>query len=132
METRVYLPNAAVTHAVLLVFVHGNGLTKSTFRSTIGKLFELHKESQSKSALHCLSLDLPGHGTSPYAGQTLDQFTKLSDFAVPLVDNVHTYVNQCATKFTSKILVAHSVGCQISLFAHKTLGFDRGMYVCLS
>ena len=111
-------------HSTLIVFVHGNGLCKSTYRQTIAHLFEINKYS---GALHCVSLDLPGHGTHEWAGQSLDHFTKLSDFAKPIEEKVNEYCKQ--ESFDRKILVAHSISCHMSLFAQKNLKFDKGWYL---
>lgn len=123
--------DSTATSHTLLVFVHGNGLCKSTFHATIQRLLVLNAPNL-KNGLHCIAFDLPGHGESPSAGQLLEEYTQISHFAKPIVEAVNAYLANTQVKFTSNVLVAHSIGCQMSLFAHKTLCFDHGLLLCIS
>lgn len=111
--------------STLVVFVHGNGLSKSCFRESIRELFELPPSG----GLHCLSLDLPGHGTHEWSGRALDEFTRLEDFAPPLEAKVNEYCRAHGREFDAKVLVAHSIGCHMALFAQKRLAFGSALLI---
>lgn len=129
METQTQHANTA-TSTTLIVFVHGNGLTKSCFRETIAGLFALNARNPA-NGLHCLSVDLPGHGSREDAGEMLDELTTLSQFGALVQQTVQNYLARLhpTITFARKVLVGHSIGCQMSVFAQRALRFDHAVFV---